>query len=38
MRIIPQRDSAWLCADKSAVMMVSDEGELGYNEGEVGDV
>ena len=26
MRIIPQGDIAWLCADKSAGMRVSDEG------------
>ena len=37
MRIIPQGDSAWFCADKSAGMRVS-EGGLGWSEGEVGDV
>ena len=35
MRIIPQGDSAWFCADNSAGMSV---GGLGWSEGEVGDV
>ena len=37
MRIILQGESAWLCADKSAGIRVSDGG-LGWSEGEVGDV
>ena len=35
MRIIPQGDSAWLCADKSAGMRVIEDLK---SEGEVGDV
>ena len=38
VRIIPQGDSAWLCADKSAEMrvQVKSEGGLGWSESEVG--
>ena len=35
MRIIPQGDSVWFCADKSAGMRV---GGLCWSEGEVADV
>ena len=39
MRIIPQGDSAWFCADKSAGGgWVKSEGGLCWSEGEVGDV
>ena len=39
MRIIPQGDSAWFCADKSVGMRVGMRvGGLGWSEGEVGDV
>ena len=42
MRIIPQGDSAWFCADKSAGMRVGEvlkcEGGLCWSEGEVADV